>query len=88
MDWWHRLGFPVRRFWVALSFRPKTRRNGGLLKLHNDVQSCGYEDIQVMWELLERSKLEAVANAKHKRRPIWKVFVWSKHSPTPPPYFA
>ncbi|KAJ8755533.1 hypothetical protein K2173_019331 [Erythroxylum novogranatense] len=78
MDWWHRLVFPVRRFWIAFSSRVKPRRNGGggLLKLHNDVQNCGYEDVQIMWELLKRSELEPIT--KRKERPFWRVLVWSK----------
>ncbi|KAK4796029.1 hypothetical protein SAY86_028355 [Trapa natans] len=31
---------------------------GGLLKLREDVQSCGYQDVHVMWELLRRSEIE------------------------------
>ena len=53
----------------------------GLLKLHNDVQTCGYEDVQVMWEMLRRSESEQVANhTKRKQRPFWRVFVWSNQS--------
>ncbi|KAH7516660.1 hypothetical protein FEM48_Zijuj10G0158600 [Ziziphus jujuba var. spinosa] len=32
--------------------------SGGLLKLRDDVQTCGYEDVQVMWEMLRRSETE------------------------------
>lgn len=28
----------------------------GLLKLHDDVQTCEYEDVQVMWEMLQRTE--------------------------------
>ena len=53
----------------------------GLLKLHNDVQTCGYEDVQVMWEILRRSESELMASLpKRKQRPFWRVFVWSNHS--------
>ena len=52
-----------------------------LLKLHNDVQTCGYEDVQVMWEILRRSESELMAShPKRKQRPFWRVFVWSNHS--------
>ncbi|KAK8618664.1 hypothetical protein V6N13_132648 [Hibiscus sabdariffa] len=76
MDWWHKLVFPVRRFWFAVS---KPRKNGaGLLKLHDDIQTCGYQDVQVMWEMLRRSETELIANNhKRKHRPFWRVFVWS-----------
>ena len=32
----------------------------GLLKLEDDVQTCGYEDVRVMWEMLRRSETEVV----------------------------
>ncbi|MBA0866901.1 hypothetical protein Goshw_025492 [Gossypium schwendimanii] len=80
MDWWHKMIFPVRRLWFVVSSRVKARKNGaGLLKLHDDVQTCGYEDVQVMWEMLRRSESELLAannNPKRKHRPaFWRVFV-------------
>lgn len=76
--------FPVRRVWISISARFKPRDNGaGLLKLHNDIQTCGYEDVQVMWEMLRRSETEQITNQpKRKQRPFWKVFVWSNNSGT------
>ncbi|XWS12251.1 hypothetical protein CRYUN_Cryun37aG0073500 [Craigia yunnanensis] len=82
MDWWHKMIFPVRRVWFAVSARVKARKNGeGLLKLHDDVQTCGYQDVQVMWEMLRRSETELIANnPKRKQRLFRRVFVWSNHS--------
>ncbi|KAF9686299.1 hypothetical protein SADUNF_Sadunf03G0144400 [Salix dunnii] len=82
MDMLHKMIFPVRRVWLGVSARLRTRKNGaGLLKLHNDVQTCGYEDVQVMWEILRRSESELMASLpKRKQRPFWRVFVWSNHS--------
>ncbi|XP_022723582.1 uncharacterized protein LOC111280444 [Durio zibethinus] len=83
MDLWHKMIFPVRRVWFAVSSRVKARKNGeGLLKLHDDVQTCGYQDVQVMWEMLRRSESELIAanNPKRKQRPFWKGFVWSNHT--------
>ncbi|KAG8494622.1 hypothetical protein CXB51_012040 [Gossypium anomalum] len=87
MDWWHKMIFPVRRLWFVVSSRVKARKNGaGLLKLHDDVQTCGYEDVQVMWEMLRRSESELMAannNPKRKHRPaFWRVFVWSSNHPS------
>ncbi|GMP34398.1 hypothetical protein ACSBR2_023613 [Camellia fascicularis] len=85
MEWWHKMVFPVRRVWVALASRVKSRKNGaGLLKLRDDIQTCGYEDVQVMWEMLSRSGLDSMSNLpKRKHRPFWRVFVWSGHSAAP-----
>ncbi|CAA0816504.1 Unknown protein [Striga hermonthica] len=59
--WWHKVVFPVRRVWCAVSARVKPRKNGaGLLKLHDDIQTCGYEDVQIMWEMLSRTESKVV----------------------------
>ncbi|XP_039054048.1 uncharacterized protein LOC120196276 isoform X2 [Hibiscus syriacus] len=85
MDWWLKVIFPVRRLWFAVSSRVKARKSG-LLKLHDDVQTCGYEDVQVMWEMLRRSESEFMAankNLKRKHRPTFrKVLVWSSSTHT------
>ncbi|KAK4772329.1 hypothetical protein SAY86_014104 [Trapa natans] len=53
----------------------------GLLKLHKDVQTCGYEDVQVMWEMLRRSETERTSprHEKRKLRPFWRVFIWGSY---------
>ncbi|XP_015895799.3 uncharacterized protein LOC107429600 [Ziziphus jujuba] len=82
MEFWNNMIFPVRRVWLALSSRvnysPKS--GGGLLKLRDDVQTCGYEDVQVMWEMLRRSETEVIDQPpKRKHRQFWRVFVWSSN---------
>lgn len=47
----------------------------GILKLHDDVQTCGYEDVQVMWEML-RTEME-MSHAARRKRSFWKLFLWS-----------
>ncbi|KAK7262026.1 hypothetical protein RIF29_28354 [Crotalaria pallida] len=91
MDILHKMIFPVRRVLLALSARLKShRKNGaGLLKLEGDVQTCGYEDVQVMWEMLQRSENEVMDNSNnhhHKRKqlPFWRVFVWSSNNHSEP----
>ncbi|XP_054781407.1 uncharacterized protein LOC129288707 [Prosopis cineraria] len=83
MDFWHKMIFPVRRVWLALSSRLKQARpNGdGLLKLQDDVQTCGYQDVQVMWEMLRRTETEVVdSHQKRKQQPFWGVFVLSSNA--------
>ncbi|XP_022954157.1 uncharacterized protein LOC111456503 [Cucurbita moschata] len=61
MELWHKMIFPVRRVWLTVSARVRARKSGaGLLKLHDDVETCGYEDVKVMWEMLRRSESELV----------------------------
>lgn len=85
MDFWHKMIFPVRRFWFTVSSPLKARKNGaGLLKLRDDIQTCGYQDVQVMWEMLRRSETEHHHHhhPKSKQRPFWRVFVWSSSNNT------
>ncbi|KAE9585575.1 hypothetical protein Lalb_Chr24g0392771 [Lupinus albus] len=45
-----------------------------------DVQTCGYEDVQVMWEMLQRNQNEVIHNNhKHNQLPFWRIFVWSSN---------
>lgn len=61
----------------------------GLLKLHDDVETCGYEDVKVMWEMLRRSESELVSHQpKRKQRPFWRVSVWSNHAAAASSYTA
>ncbi|KAK3029352.1 hypothetical protein RJ639_037875 [Escallonia herrerae] len=82
MDLWHKMVFPVRRVWVAVAARVKARKNGAaLLKLRDDIQTCGYEDVQVMWEMLRRTESELITHRpKRKTRPFWRIFVWHRHN--------
>uniref|UniRef100_A0ACD5V4W0 Uncharacterized protein n=1 Tax=Avena sativa TaxID=4498 RepID=A0ACD5V4W0_AVESA len=61
MTWWRKkVVLPARRVLAAVSTRVrahKTGSGGSILKLHEDVQTCGYKDVQVMFEMLT-SELE------------------------------
>ncbi|KAK3121367.1 hypothetical protein QOZ80_8BG0651710 [Eleusine coracana subsp. coracana] len=70
-EWWQRKVVPrARRAWAALSRRIRARKpgSGGILKLHDDVQSCGYKDVQVMFDMIT-SELEAASQAAQKPLP-------------------
>ncbi|WOL08563.1 hypothetical protein Cni_G17316 [Canna indica] len=38
-----------------------------LVKLHDEVRTCGYEDVQVMWEMLQRSAADLAGARRSKR---------------------
>ncbi|GLT34573.1 hypothetical protein SLA2020_090810 [Shorea laevis] len=38
---------------------------GGLVNLKNDVQTCEYKDIQVMWNILNRDEMEMKQKQEH-----------------------
>lgn len=55
----------------------------GLKKLRNDVKSCEYEDIRVMWEMLNRNESLSEfggGNSPNKIKKIHylKLFKWAR----------
>ncbi|KAG9142479.1 hypothetical protein Leryth_026189 [Lithospermum erythrorhizon] len=84
MEWWEKMAFPVKRAWISVSSRVKARKNGaGLLKLQDDIQTCGYQDVQVMWEMLSRTESESKSpQTKRKQRSLWRIFAWTNQSTT------
>ncbi|KAG8043780.1 hypothetical protein GUJ93_ZPchr0458g22355 [Zizania palustris] len=64
MEWWQReVVVPVKRVWVVVSARLRRKKDdddfdgrGVLVKLRDDIQTCAYEDVQVMWEILQRAE--------------------------------
>uniref|UniRef100_A0A0D9WAL5 Uncharacterized protein n=1 Tax=Leersia perrieri TaxID=77586 RepID=A0A0D9WAL5_9ORYZ len=68
MEWWQRtVVSPVKRAWVVVAGRLRRKKEydgrGVLVKLHDDIQTCAYEDVQVMWEILQRSETAKLATA-------------------------
>ncbi|CAM6009382.1 unnamed protein product [Sphagnum balticum] len=62
MGWFMRkVTNPFKRMWSAVHsvvlfrLRPHKRAGQGLGKLYNEVRSCHYEDVQVMWSMLQQS---------------------------------
>nr|XP_051219645.1 uncharacterized protein LOC127336821 isoform X2 [Lolium perenne] len=78
-DWWQKaVVVPVRRAWVVVAARLRRKKHdgrGALVRLHDDIQTCAYQDVQVMWEMLQRSETEKMARApptpKGSRALIW-----------------
>ncbi|KAG6490468.1 hypothetical protein ZIOFF_051766 [Zingiber officinale] len=60
----------LREFILVLS------EASGILNLHNDVQMCGYQDVQTMWELVKRSEMELSHKNKKRKRPLWRLSAW------------
>ncbi|WOK98301.1 hypothetical protein Cni_G07011 [Canna indica] len=81
MAWWNKkLVFPVKRTLVAVAARRvKSRKQAcrisaddGIRKLHDDVQMCGYQDVQVMWDMLRRSEMEISDAPKQHKWQFWR----------------
>ncbi|KAJ0985102.1 hypothetical protein J5N97_003458 [Dioscorea zingiberensis] len=70
MEWWRRMVVPVKRAFVSVASRVKSRKDGGgILKLEDEVQTCEYRDVQVMWEMMmiQRSDME-LSHSTNKRK--------------------
>lgn len=79
---WQNIMHPVRRFWISIATRFGIRKTG-LKKLRNDVKSCEYEDIRVMWEMLNRNESLSEfggGNSPNKIKKIHylKLFKWAR----------
>jgi hypothetical protein len=66
-------------------FPNRTNAERGIMSLHQDVQTCGYQDVQVMWNMLSLEK-EAVATAgvlpkPPQKWPFWRLPLWPVRSP-------
>ncbi|PON54273.1 hypothetical protein PanWU01x14_196630 [Parasponia andersonii] len=53
----------------------------GILKLQHDVRACEYEDVQVMWEMLQRNETDQ-SPVKGKNRSLWSFFGWARSAPS------
>nr|KYP35343.1 hypothetical protein KK1_043624 [Cajanus cajan] len=82
VEWWQSMMYPVRRAWLGVATRLGVRKNG-LLDLRQDVRACEYEDIQVMWEMLNRSESEfGHSSVKgNKKRHCRKLLRWARCAP-------
>ncbi|CAD6247884.1 unnamed protein product [Miscanthus lutarioriparius] len=79
MAWWRaRVVVPARRAWLAVVAARVRRRKGrteraaGIVDLHRDVETCGYHDVQVMWDMLGLDTgPPSSAPERRKRSPFW-----------------
>ncbi|RWR72802.1 hypothetical protein CKAN_00104300 [Cinnamomum micranthum f. kanehirae] len=80
--WWQNAISPIRRVWIRVANRIGIRKNG-LLKLRHEIRTCEYEDVHVMWEMLQRTEAEVQgqAQANKSKGPFWKMFVWASRTP-------
>nr|AFK36623.1 unknown [Lotus japonicus] len=78
-EWWQNIMYPVRRVWFRLAHRFGIRKTG-LLKLRHDVRACEYDDIRVMWEMLNGNESEFVQSQSpgKSKKYHWKLFRWAR----------
>ena len=76
---------PFLSFFFSLSHRLKVAANmffkSGILKLQHDVRACQYEDVHVMWEMLQRNEMDQ-SPVKRRNRSFWSFFGWARSAPS------
>ncbi|RZB88997.1 hypothetical protein D0Y65_028056 [Glycine soja] len=62
MGWLQSLVSPLKKFWLRLNSTQKKRR--GIYILYEDVKSCPYEDVHVLWSILVESHSPSLPSKK------------------------
>lgn len=65
-----RILLPLRKAWSFSLDRLRRHRRAGrdFAKLYYHVQSCGYEDVHVMWSILQQSQVVDASKAQREDR--------------------
>ncbi|KAK9097195.1 hypothetical protein Sjap_022692 [Stephania japonica] len=82
MEWWDRANNTLMRVGIGLAGRLGLRNSGrGLLKLRKDIRRCEYDDIHVMWEMLQRTDADPPPRKQGRMRRflLWRMFVCSPY---------
>ncbi|KAE9612812.1 hypothetical protein Lalb_Chr05g0210971 [Lupinus albus] len=62
MGWLQSLLSPLNKLWLRLHSTHKKRR--GIYILYEDVKSCPYEDVHVLWSILVESHPPSLTSKK------------------------
>ncbi|KAH7845461.1 hypothetical protein Vadar_002399 [Vaccinium darrowii] len=57
MGWWRKMVLPLRKIWIVVAKGVGIRKTG-LVKLQQEVRTCEYNDVQVLWDMLNRNETE------------------------------
>lgn len=52
----------------------------GLVKLRQDIRTCEYEDVHILWNMLKRNETDLT---RRKKEPFWNILRWAKHASFP-----
>ncbi|KAL8487631.1 hypothetical protein ACS0TY_024084 [Phlomoides rotata] len=79
---WDKMTSPMRKVWTKLSKKFGHRKNAEHMKLQQDVSSCEYEDVHVLWEMLKRHDVDLTGSPKDSAAAsFWDVLQWAKNTP-------
>ncbi|KAK4767703.1 hypothetical protein SAY87_002844 [Trapa incisa] len=81
-DSWQKVRFSLRNLCICGTKRFGSRRNG-LMNLQPDVSRCKKGDVYIMWEMLNRTEMDA-GRKKKRNRSLWKwkLSHWTRLPPS------
>ncbi|XP_058221193.1 uncharacterized protein LOC131331323 [Rhododendron vialii] len=80
MKWWHKMMAPMQKIWIVVAKRIGVRKTG-LVKLRQDVRTCEYDDVHVLWDMLKRNETELASPPRTKKRHFWNIYNWATCAP-------
>ncbi|KAL1317000.1 hypothetical protein HN51_069109 [Arachis hypogaea] len=63
MGWLHSLFSPLKKLWFRMHSTTQNKRRG-IYILYEDVKSCPYEDVHVLWSILVESNSASLPSKK------------------------
>ncbi|KAK1259208.1 hypothetical protein QJS04_geneDACA010203 [Acorus gramineus] len=63
MGWFHGLFSPLKKLWVRFNSN-HNKKSRGIYILYEDVKSCQYEDVHVLWSILVESRMPPAVSSK------------------------
>ncbi|KAK6130815.1 hypothetical protein DH2020_035438 [Rehmannia glutinosa] len=78
MECWDKMMTPMRKVWTKVSKRIGLRKTG-IVKLKQDVRTCEYEDVHILWDMLKRKETHMSADTIRKG-PFSEFVQWAKHT--------
>ncbi|KAH7841932.1 hypothetical protein Vadar_019220 [Vaccinium darrowii] len=79
MGWWRKMVVPLRKIWIVVAKGVGIRKTG-LVKLQQEVRTCEYKDVQVLWDMLNRNERELVGSGS-KNKQFWSISDWAGRIP-------
>ncbi|PIN22095.1 hypothetical protein CDL12_05185 [Handroanthus impetiginosus] len=74
---WDKVVVPLRKVWSKVSKKLRLRKTGHV-KLRQEIRTCEYEDVHILWHMLKRNETDLT---RSKRGPSWGFVQWAKHTP-------
>ncbi|KAG8377530.1 hypothetical protein BUALT_Bualt08G0042800 [Buddleja alternifolia] len=74
MELWDKMMIPMQKVWIKLSKRVGLHKTG-LVKLRQDVRTCEYEDVHILWDMLKRNDTDLT---RTREECCWNRVRWAQ----------